>query len=434
MDLFHYAVYHTKAIAHNIGDIDLAMRWGFGWQKGPFEIWQSFGFVDVLNELNSAITNKKTYTAESLPEWLSLVSSFYQKDKAYNPSEQTYTVKSSLPIYKKQHLAQTLQSKFSENTIYENEGLILWHVQDDIALLSFKSKANSIGQAVIDGFFRALEHVESQYQGLIIYQNDASHFCVGANLFEVSQLIQAKKMNALESMLAEFQKLCLRVKYATVPVVAAVRGQALGGGCELLMHCSRVMAAFESYPGLVEVGVGLIPAGGGTKEMALRASAKAETQEVFPWVQNAFDHIIKGTVATSALDAFKLGYFKPTDHMVMNANEVLFAAVSEIKNMNHLNYIPPMPPKIRVAGLEGVARLKLSLINWFEGNFISQHDYFICEQIAKVICGGEINQNEFVDEAWLLNLEREAFMTLAAMPLTQARINHILETGKPLRN
>jgi len=310
----------------------------------------------------------------------------------------------------------------------------LWHLKDDVAVVNFKSKANTVGQAVLDGLGQAIDKAEKDCQGLIIYQQDASNFCSGADLRGVAGLLQAKKMDALEAMISQFQHTALRMKYSSIPVIAALRGRALGGGCELMLHCDSVVAAFESYPGLVEVGVGLLPAGGGCKEMALRASAKAQDADLLFFLSPYYQQIATAFVAGSATEAQQKGYLRDKDYWVMHANEVLYAALAKIKAMQAANYQAPLKTRFKAAGREGRARLQAGLVNWLEGGFISQHDYFIAQQIAHVICGGDVNQGEMIDENWILHLERQAFITLAATPLTQARIAHLLETGKPLRN
>lgn len=241
-------------------------------------------------------------------------------------------------------------------------------------------------------------------------------------------------MSALDEMISQFQRVAMRLKYSMIPVVAALRGRALGGGCELMMHCDSVVAAFEAYPGLVEIGVGLLPAGGGCKEMALRAAAKAQDADLMAFIQPYFQHIATAAVAGSAAEGKQFGYMRATDVWLMHTNEVLYAALAEIEALQAANYQPPLKARFKVAGREGHARLQAGLVNWLEGGFISQHDYYLANQIARVICGGEVYQGELVDEKWILHLEKEAFMALTAHPLSQARIAHLLETGKPLRN
>jgi len=435
-DLFHYCAFHLEDIANNVRDIDLGLRWGFGWAQGPFETWQAAGVADMRQFIERSIAEGYTMCQKKLPAWSETVVDFYSQEGAFSPATAKFTGRSQLPVYQRQFFPDAVMSepRHHTTTLFENDGVRLWHLKDDVAVISFKTKANVIGQSVMDGFNQALEIAEQQCQGLIIYQNDENNFSAGANLREVAALIQADELNALDAMIGEVQKLLMRIKYSSIPTVAALRGRALGGGCELMMHCSGVMAAFESYPGLVELGVGLIPAGGGCKEMAMRAAVKAQGTDLMAFIRPFFEQIATAAVASSAPDALQRGYLQAKDSWVMHKNEVLYAALAKIKSMQAANYLPLLPTRFIVAGREGHAQLQAGLVNWLEGGFISDYDYVLANHLAKVLCGGEVNQGELVDEAWMLRLEKEAFMTLAAHPLTQARIAYLLETGKPLRN
>lgn len=436
-DLFHYCAYHLEGIADNVRDVDLAIRWGFGWMQGPFETWQLADLTQMTQFISQAIKENKALSSAELPGWLFELQAFYTPEGAYAPQLNKYQPRSDLPVYKHQFFPDRVIKETAHPTpvIYENEGVRLWHLHDDVAVLSFKSKANTVGQAVLDGLEVALDTAEKQCRGLIVYQHDASNFSSGADLRQISKLIQDNNhdLHALEAMIAQFQQAALRLKYSTIPTVAALRGRALGGGCEFMMHCGAVVAAFESYPGLVEAGVGVIPAGGGCKEMAMRAANQPHA-DLMTVIQSYFQQIAMAQVAGSAAEAKQMGYLRSTDSYVMHADEVLYAALAKVKSMHAENYLPPLRQPFKVAGIEGQARLQAGLVNWLEGGFISQHDYFLATELAKVLCGGNLNQGTMVDEAWMLKLEREAFITLASTPLTQARISHLLETGKPLRN
>lgn len=435
-DLFHYCAFHLEGIADNVRDVDLAIRWGFGWMQGPFETWQLADLKKMARFINESIEAKTSLSTATLPGWLAEISSFYTDDGAYSPQLNQYQPRRNLPVYQHQFFPDRVLKESIHPTlvIYENPGVCLWRLKDDIAVVNFTSKANTIGQSVLDGLHEALDKAEQQCQGLIIYQNDASNFSSGADLRGVSLLIQENKMQGLENMIAQFQRIAMRLKYSVIPTVAALRGRALGGGCELMMHCDTVVCAFESYPGLVEVGVGVIPAGGGCKEMAMRAANQAQQADLMNFIQTYFQQIATAQVAGSATNAIQMGYLRSTDTVVMHADEVLYAAVAKIKAMQAANYLPPIPNNFKVAGIEGHARLQSGLVNWLEGGFISQHDYFLANELATVLCGGNLNQGAIVDEEWMLKLEREAFIKLASTPLTQARISYLLETGKPLRN
>lgn len=435
-DLFHYCAYHLNDIADSVKDVDLAIRWGFGWAQGPFETWQLADLHKTLGYIQEGIKAKTAMAAVQLPKWVSGIKAFYTAEGAYSPEKNAYEAGSSLPVYKRQFFPERVlaQPIHSTKALYENEGVRLSVLEEDIALLSFKSKANTIGQSVLDGMQEALDKAESHCSGVILYQPDASNFSSGADLRGVSSLIQERKFQALEDMIAQFQHIAMRLKYCTIPTIAALRGRALGGGCEMMLQCSSVVAAFESYPGLVEVGVGVIPAGGGCKEMALRAANQSQNRELMPLIEAYFQQIAMAQVASSARDALHMGYLGTSDAIVMHKDEVLYAAVAKIKSLKAANYLPPLATLFKIAGIEGHAKLQAGLVNWLEGGFMSQHDYTICNELGAVLCGGNLYQGTLVDEAWMLKLEREAFIRLASMPLTQARISQMLDTGKPLRN
>ncbi len=428
-DLFYYAAFHLKDIAHTVRDVDLAMKWGFGWQFGPFETWQQFG-LSLMREYISSL--HVALEKPALPDWMTSLNEFYVDGKAYSPESHTLEECSQLPVYQRQVLSNC--AIHAPKIIYENEGVCVVLLEANVAMVYFKTKANTIGQSVLDGLNHAIDHAESLNAGLILYQQDALNFSSGADLRQVFGLIQANQLTQLETMVETIQNLAMRLKYSPIPTVAALRGRALGGGCELMMQCDATIAAFESYPGLVEAGVGLIPAGAGTRTFAKRAAMKAQDADLMPFIQCYFEQIATATVASSAPDALQRGFLKRTDNWVMHADEVLFAAFTRIKSLQAMNYTPPIPIRFPVAGREGKARLQVGLVNWLEGGFISKHDYFLANQLAHVICGGDVNEGQYVDDAWMLKLEKEAFMTLAQTSLTQARIQALLETGKPLRN
>ncbi|MFA5959208.1 MAG: 3-hydroxyacyl-CoA dehydrogenase NAD-binding domain-containing protein [Tatlockia sp.] len=435
-DLFHYCAYHLEAIANTARDVDLALRWGFGWGQGPFEIWQLAGLAPVAQAIEKAIAAKETLAEVALPQWVHSLDVFFNEKGAYSPQNRQFIPRSALPVYERQLFPERVlgEPARSSKTVFENEGVRLWHLKDDVAVVSFKSKANTIGQPVLDGLHTAIERAEREFQGLIVYQPDATNFSSGADLRAVYELILANKMDALEGMIAHFQEVVMRIKYAAVPVIAALRGRALGGGCELMLHCTEVVAAFESYPGLVEAGVGLIPAGGGCKEMAMRAAHSAQDADLMLFLTPYFQQIAMAEVSGSAPDAALRGYLRASDCWVMNKDEVLFASLARIKALKACNYQAPLNKTFKAAGREGHARLRTGLVNWLQGGFISEHDYYLVDQLAYVLCGGEVNQGELIDEKWILKLEKQAFMHLAGTPLSQARIAHLLETGKPLRN
>lgn len=435
-DLFHYCAYHLNDIAETPQDIDLAICWGFGWQHGPFETWQLAGVQAMTELLKLEIKDQQTMAKAALPEWLSGLESFYQGHSAYQPTTQSYQSPSSLAVYQRQPIKVPLAEQPFEmgQTVYQDEAVRLWTLDNEIAILGFKSKANCIGEDVLDGMNKAIDMAEQSYQGLVLWQQSAQNFSVGANLKQFINSFSAEKSEELKAIVYKFQRVALRLKYSAIPTVAALRGRALGGGCEFLMHCDDAVAALESYVGLVEVGVGLLPAGGGLKELAIRANDFANGLESFPLLERYFKMVAMADVATSGLDAKQRAFLKPSAKVVLNSNEVLYLAIERAKALMRENYLPPAPLKIAVHGRDAIARLNMLIANMATGGFISEHDKAIAEKIAYVLCGGDLNEGELVDEEWFLRLEIEAFAELAKTEKTQARVRHLLETGKPLRN
>jgi 3-hydroxyacyl-CoA dehydrogenase len=318
-------------------------------------------------------------------------------------------------------------------TVFEDEGVRLWHQGDRIAIVSFKSKMHALGTEVLVGLNRAIDEAEKNFDALVIWHE--APFAVGANLKAALESLKAGRFDEFEKMVALFQQTSQRLKYALVPTVAAVEGMALGGGCEFVMHSQRVVAALESYAGLVEVGVGLLPAGGGLKEFVERCNAWARGGDAFPEVSRVFRQVAMGEVSKSAEDARERGFLKPSDVVVFHPAELLYVAKQEARAMAEAGVRPPLPPaQIPVLGDTGIATLKMMLVNMKEGAFISDHDYEISSRIAEILCGGAVEPGSMVDEKWLLDLERRHFVELAKTQTTQDRIEHMLKTGKPLRN
>jgi 3-hydroxyacyl-CoA dehydrogenase len=309
----------------------------------------------------------------------------------------------------------------------------LWHQGDGIAIVSFKSKMHSAGVGVLQGLNRALDEAERHLNALVIWHE--APFAVGANLKLMIEAVEAGSFGEVDAMIALFQQTSQRLKYSLVPTVAAVEGMALGGGCEFVMHAQRVVAALESYIGLVEVGVGLLPAGGGLKELAERSAAWSRGGDAFPELQRVFRQVAMGEVSKSAGHAREMGYLKPSDIVVFHPAELLYVAKREARAMAEAGVRPALAPaRIPVAGDTGIATLKMMLVNMKEGGFVSDHDDEIASRIAEVLCGGEVDPGSMVDEKWLLDLERRHFVELARMPKTQERIRYMLANGKPLRN
>ncbi|MCD6048389.1 MAG: 3-hydroxyacyl-CoA dehydrogenase [Gammaproteobacteria bacterium] len=435
-DLFYYCAYHVADIAHNVRDLDLAMRWGFGWREGPFELWQLAGFSDILAFVKEDITQGKALVKVALPNWLDQVKAVYQTNVAYDPEQNTFVGRSKLPVYARQLFpAPVLDESFNEGeTWYETEVVRLWTLDQQVGILSFKSKNNTIGDDVLDGVLAAVKIAEEKAKALVIWQRQGDHFSYGANLKQVGETFTKFGPDAVRPVVEKFQRASQALRFATIPVVAAVKGMVLGGSCEFLLHCDRVVAAFESYIGLVEVGVGLLPAGAGCKEFALRAFQEARGDNPYRDMVAYFKQIAMGEVSSSAMDAKSRGYLRASDIIVMNPYEVLYVALQQASAMAATGYRPPMPARIPVIGKPGIADFEMMLVNMLKGQFISEYDFNIAMKIATILCGGMIEAGSVVDEAWYLKMEVDYFMELLQNPKTQARVKQMLETGKPLRN
>ncbi|MBK6981434.1 MAG: 3-hydroxyacyl-CoA dehydrogenase/enoyl-CoA hydratase family protein [Betaproteobacteria bacterium] len=436
-DLFHYCAVHLAEIAHCARDVDFAIRWGFGWKQGPFELWQAAGWQQVAGWIAEDIAAGKTMAKAPLPGWVSDGrKGVHGPEGSFSAADDTLHSRSTLPVYSRQRFPElVLGEKPADRgtTVFEDEGVRMWHEGDGIAIVSFKSKMHSLGTEVLAGLNRALDEAEAKHDALVIWHE--APFAVGANLKAALESLKAGRFDEFEQMVALFQRTSQRLKYSPVPTVAAVEGLALGGGCEFVMHAQRVVAALESYIGLVEVGVGLLPAGAGLKELALRANAWAKGGDAFPELGRLFRQVAMAEVSKSAEHARELGYLKPADVVVFHPAELLYVAKQQARAMAESGHRPPLAPTgIPVAGKTGIATLKMMLVNMKEGGFISGHDYEIGSRIATVICGGEVEPGSLVDEKWLLDLERHHFVELAKTEKTQARIEHMLKTGKPLRN
>jgi 3-hydroxyacyl-CoA dehydrogenase len=447
-DIFHYAAVQLESVADNARDLDFAMRWGFGWAQGPFETWQAAGWSDIAQAIAADIKAGKAMSATPLPAWVLEPgrSGVHTAEGSYSASKNAYVARSTLPVYQRQLFPERVLGEgaatpeISGETLYENEGVRLWTlpaVDSKIGIISFKSKMHTLGSEVLDGVIAAVRQAETTLDGAVLWHE--APFAVGANLAQVSEGIAAGQFDKLEAMVEKFQRASQTLKYAQVPTVAAVQGMALGGGCEFVMHSARRVLALESYIGLVEAGVGLIPAGGGCKEFAIRAAAwaaqSATPKEVLNFLQPVFMNIATAKVSKSAQEAVEYGFAKPSDTILFNANELLWVAIREARAMADAGYAPPLMARgIAVAGKAGIATLEMTLVNMKEGGMISAHDYKVARAAAVALCGGEIETGSLVDEEWLITVERRLFVELLKTPETQARIKHTLDTGKPLRN
>lgn len=437
-DVFHYIAVHLSDIAHSARDVDFAIRWGFGWSVGPFETWQAAGWQQVAGWINEDIQAGKALSNAALPAWAlqSDRAGVHFADGSYNAAEGSLVGRSTLDVYRRQLSPATV---FGERvtqlgeTVFENDGVRAFTTGDEVLVVSFKTKAHAIGPDVIDGVNTALDLAEERFKALVIWQPEEP-FSVGADLQSMLPAFMMGDWDTIDQIVRRFQNTSMRLRYSQVPTIAATQGYVFGGGCEFAMHCDRVVAALESYVGLVEVGVGLLPGGGGCKEFALRAAQQSHG-DILAVLKDYFMAIATAKVGTSAIETQEIGYFRNTDVVVFNSYELLYVAKQQALALAESGYRPPLKVKaFPVAGRTGAASIKGQLVNMLEGHFISEHDFTISALIADVVTGGDVDAGTEVDEQWILDLERKAFMQLLKSSKTQDRIANMLTTGKPLRN
>jgi 3-hydroxyacyl-CoA dehydrogenase len=435
-----YSANRIPEIADDIVNIDNAMRWGFAWKMGPFEVWDAIGVGKSVSKMKEAEYQIPTWVQEMLD---SGKESFYKREAGrlyfYDLPSKDYK-----EISVKPEIILLPSFKDREMKVTGNKGASLIDIGDGVACLEFHTKMNALGDDIISMIMKSADIVSKDFQGLVI-ANHADNFSVGANLVMVLFAAQEEEWDDLEWAVKYLQDSLMKLKYLDKPVVAAPAGMALGGGCEICMASDRVRFAAETYMGLVEVGVGLIPAGGGCKEVLIRNTGHLfEVQkgglypkqiELMPFVARAFETIAMAKVATSGPEAVKLGYLKSTDKMTVNRDYLIEDAKKTVLAMNMEGYKPPRPLyEISVAGENTFAMVKLGLWTMHESGYITEHDVTVSTKVGYVLCGGNVLEYTKVSEQYLLDLEREAFLSLCGEPKTQDRIQHMLNTGKPLRN
>jgi 3-hydroxyacyl-CoA dehydrogenase len=450
-----YSAYHLPDIAMSCRDIDLALHWGFGWDIGIFELWQSNG---IHESYALFLTDRENYLES---EWIESVESFYTNDGSYVPDTEDFIQPSAHKVYDKQLYRQKLSGEAMtkyNNVIFENDSSRLFHDDDGIAIFSMKTKLHTLNLELIHSLKEAIGIAERDFKAIIIWQ-DSAPFSAGANLYEIvataklgmiehQNLFTRVKQKAwhllkpnlpnvehlvpISEVIELLQETLMGIKYCKVPVVAAVEGLAIGGGCELLLHCNRRVVYTESYIGLVEIGVGLLPAGGGCKEMVLKASKYDDDNKT---LLKYFEQIALGKISESAEMAVDMGYLEADDIIVSQRLELLYYAKQHANQLASQNYRPECRKQtIKTAGASTKANVMVQLTNMKYGEFISPYDYFIAEKIADVMCGGDVDMGTEVDSEYFLKLEKTHFIELLKEDKTQDRIEHMLLKHKPLRN
>ncbi|MGH2412919.1 MAG: enoyl-CoA hydratase-related protein, partial [Microcystaceae cyanobacterium] len=426
-----YSAHRLPEIADSPAEIDRAMGWGFGWEWGPFEIWDALGFERILSDMQASNI--------PLPAWVkqmsqSGVTGFYDKERGvYGPNQQYIPVETPADEINLVELKSEPQ-----HTLWQNSEAALLDLGDGVALYEFRSKGNTLSLKVVEGLSEVLDRIETEdFRGLVL-GNGSQNFSGGANLGEMAMLAQTGGSDAIAQLLNQFQSLLQRVHYFPKPIVAAIQGRVLGGGTELVMACPQVVAAAESYIGLVEMSVGLIPGAGGIMRMVTWAADRAATEspsQIQPFLKAAFETIAMAKVSNSAQEAQALGFLAPTARIVMNGERRLFVAKEEVIRLDSEGYLPPPERNsIMVLGCSGRALLEQAAYIFLQGRFISEYDRYLANRLAYVMTGGDLSAPALVHENYLLQLEREMFLPLLSEQKTQERIAYLLKTKKPLRN
>jgi 3-hydroxyacyl-CoA dehydrogenase len=430
--LFAYVSNRIPEIADQLYKIDDALRAGFGWELGPFETWDALGVQAGIDLAKAAGRTVAPWVEEMLAAGNQ---TFYKVNTSgvrefYDKESQQYQ-----PVAGVENFIILDNLRASGKVLWKNPGASVIDLGDGILNVEFHSKMNSLGTDVIQGLLKGVELAEAGYRGLVV-GNDAPNFSAGANLGLVYMQALEQEFDELNMMIQQFQQAMMRMRYSSIPVVGTPHGLTLGGGCELNLHCDRVVASAESYIGLVEFGVGLIPGGGGTKEMTLRTAAKYEEGEPeFNLLRNTYMTISTAKVSTSAAEAYDLGFLRRGDEIVVNPNRVIAQAKAAAIELADAGYSQPsQKTNIKVHGKGALAMFKTGVYAMKEGNYISAHDQKIADKLAYVMCGGDLSSPTEVSEQYLLDLEREAFLSLCGERKTLERIQSILTTGKPLRN
>jgi 3-hydroxyacyl-CoA dehydrogenase len=428
--LFSYISHRIPEISDEVYRIDDAMMAGFGWEIGAFESWDVLGLDRTTKAMKAAGYTVAPWVEEMIAAGNK---SFYKiengKTLCYDPQSKTYK-----PLPGSQEFV--VLSNFQDKIVWKNVNATVYDIGDEVLGLQWNTKMNTIGGDVLAGIMKAIELAEKNYRGLVI-ANEGANFSAGANVGLIFMLAIEQDYDELDMAIRLFQNTTMRARYSSIPVVVAPHGLALGGGCELSLHADKICAAAETYTGLVELGVGLIPGGGGTKEFVLRASDEMHQDEPETiTLKNRFLTIATAKVATSALEAFDLGiYRKGHDEVVMNQSRCVAEAKRSVIQLADSGYVTPVQRKdVKVLGRSALGTLYAGIHGMWRANYATDHDVTVAKKLAYVMCGGDLSEPTLVTEQYLLDLEREAFLSLCGEKKTLERIQSVLKGGKPLRN
>jgi len=440
---FHYCAVHLADIADSAREVDLAMRWGFGMKQGPFELWQEAGWQQVAGWVKADIDAGKALCSAPLPAWVfDGRTGVHTPEGSWSAAQGRYLPRPDLPVYQRQLFPERLAGEggvavaSAGTEVFRNDECRLWTPDGQVLVLTLTGKMHTIGPGTVEGLLKGVEAAEAGYDGLVIWSPDEP-FSAGANLEAMLPTFMKSGAKGIAPEVKKLQDALLRLRYASVPTIAALRGLALGGGCEIAVACAKRVAHMESYVGLVEIGVGLLPAGGGLTTIARRAAELAGAigaPDLLPFLKDGFQAAATATVGTSALESRKLGYLQADDLIVAHRDELLFIAMEQAKAMAAANWRAPLKTAFPVAGRNAKATIQAQLVGLRDGGFISAHDFHIASLIADVVTGGDVDAGTLVTEEYLMALERKHFCSLLEHPKTQERVMGLLQTGKPVRN
>jgi len=426
---FQYASSIIPEVADTVKPIDDAVRWGFMHEAGPFETWDMLGVKETAKKMKAEGYPAAKWVNDMLKAG---IESFYQ----YKNGEKVSMYDAVKGKYVKLKKPEGMIVLKQQKVVAENVGATLRDMGDGVACLEFHTKMNALDDDIMNMALEAFDRLDADFDGLVI-GNEADNFSAGANLFMMVVGAQQGMWDMLDGAVRKLQDINMRMRYSAKPIVVAPAGLTLGGGCEITMHAPRVVAAAETYIGLVELGAGVIPAGGGTKEMLRRIVnpvMRVENAEPLAALQRAFLQMGQAKVATSAEEARGMNILGPADRIVLNRDHLLTEAKNEVLHMIAAGYKPPAPEPIYAAGRDALAAIRIGAWMFTEGKYITQYDHHIAGKLAYVMCGGELTRGQWVSEQYILDLEREAILSLFGEEKTQARMWNILQTGKPLRN
>ncbi|MEM7585619.1 MAG: 3-hydroxyacyl-CoA dehydrogenase/enoyl-CoA hydratase family protein [Acidobacteriota bacterium] len=432
--LLDYSAASAKEIAYDLVSIDKAVRWGFSYELGPFELWDRLGVAETVERMEEEGLEVAEWVKEML---FAEIETFYRVENGEVTGYYDWQTKAYADLHADEDHIEVAGLRRASEPIASNPSASLHDLDDGVLLLEFHSKMNAIDDDLVAMMVEARKQLESDaYYGLVI-GNDGPNFSVGANLVNVGKAAMAGEIDGIKQATAAFQNALQGLRFGSKPVVAAVHGMALGGGAEVALGASRIVAYAESYFGLVEAGVGLLPGGGGLKELVRRIITPAmaiKEADPLPLAQKVLEGVAMAKTSTSAAEARELGFLSSHDRIVMNRDHLLHEAKQEVLSMVADGYLPPQPASLYAGGRDLLAALKIIPWSMVQAGFASEHDALVAEQVAFVIAGGDLSSPGWVSEDYFLELEREGFAALVSTEKTQARIRHMLETGKPLRN